>query len=228
MEQLVNNMRRPLRQSRYGLGQLCTDVVIAVGNSSAAAAVQSHERIRHTAHDVSARQAKGVGKGVRIELNELDTRLRVAARGRSPTAFPPPRSDLSTPAPVEVHGKGDEPWPPLYVPSQARIRERIVVSLHPTTRGRRAAKQDITTVERVVGGIHTTVRTSVIGTSIKRSIAVNVVLDRNPRQKTLPARTVEQIRVRNAISRQVTTRMGIRQRCNRCSFVVTLRRCCGA
>lgn len=228
MEQLVNNMHRPLRQSRHGLGQLCAGVVIAVVNSSAAAAVQSHERIRHTAHDALARQAMGVGKGIRIELNELDTRLRVAARGRAPTAFPPPRSNLSTPAPVEVHGKGDEQWPPLYVRSQVRIRERIVVSLHPTTRGRRAAEQDITTVERVVGGIHTTVRSGVIGTSIKRSIPVNVVLDRIRHQRTLPVRTIEQIRVRNAISRQVTTRMGIRQRCNRCAFVVTLRRCCGA
>ena len=172
-------------------------VLMLAGNPSAAATYQSHESIRHAAHDYLARQASGVNKDISIEVNDLDPRLRVAACGQPLTTFLPPGSDIFTATTVGVQCKGDKPWT-LYVPAQIKILEKVVITLRPMNRGHKISPQDITTMKREVNGLHTGFYTDparVIGKLIKRSIPVNSVLDPNLLEKMLLVRRGEQVAI---------------------------------
>ena len=234
MKQLFNILDPTSWRFLFRLFGLSMGLLMFVGNPSLAATFESHNSIRHAAHNFLAHQASGVNKDIKIKVNELDPRLRVAACDQPLSTFFPPGSDLFTTSTVGVQCRGTKPWT-LYVPAQVDIVEKVVITLRPMTRGHRVTPQDVTTIKRDVGGLHTGFFTDtnvVIGKVIKRSIPVNSVLTRNLLQKTLLVRrgdqvTIvaraaglevrmtgkalmngsqgEQIQVRNATSKQVVT-----------------------
>jgi len=195
MFQSVKNIHLNARRLLHGVCGVCAGLLLLAGNPLAAATFQTHESIRQAAHDFLARHATGVSKDIRINVNDLDPRLRVPACDQALTSFLPPGSDIFTTSTVGVQCKGKKPWT-LYVPAQINILENVVITMRPLPRGHQISQQDITTVKRDVGGLHSgffTDPAKVIGKLIKRSISVNSVLDPNLLQRTLMVRRGEQV-----------------------------------
>lgn len=197
MKQLVKKPYPLSRRFRLSLCGLCMGLLMLAGNPLAAATYQSHESIRHAVQKFLTRQAKGVNKDIRIKVNDLDPRLRVAACDQALTTYFPPGSDLFTASTIGVQCKGTKPWT-LYVPSQVSIVEKVVITLRPMTRGHKITPQDITTVKREVRGLHTGFYTDpgrVIGKVIKRPVPVNSVLANNLLEKSLMVHRGEQVTI---------------------------------
>jgi flagella basal body P-ring formation protein FlgA len=171
--------------------------LLAAGEPLLAATHQSHESIRQAVHDYLAAQTRSLGRATRIDVDELDPRLLVAACNRALSTFLPPGADIFSVSTVGVQCRGDNSWT-LYVPVKVKILETVVISLRPMSRGHQISRQDITLIQRDVAGLHIGYYNDpdkVVGKVLRRSVAINSVLGPGLLEKAQVIRRGEQVMI---------------------------------
>jgi flagella basal body P-ring formation protein FlgA len=194
-------------------------------------AIQDPEVIRQTARQFAMGLVASEGGAARVEVAQLDRRLRLPACDRPLAAFASPGGRSSTRPSIGVRCDGAAAWS-LYVSVTVERLGQVVVTTRPIPRGQTLADDDLRLAERDLGGLHGGYLTSIdqaVGqratrdlradeevapgqlgapTAIKRGAEVTIVasdaaMDVRMRGVALAAGAVGQrIRVRNATSRR--------------------------
>jgi flagella basal body P-ring formation protein FlgA len=89
----------------------------------------------------------------RVEVGQLDRRLRLPLCDKPLSAFLSPASRTATRQSVGVRCDGTLPWS-LYVPVTVERPGQVVVSTRPIPRGQVIAEADVRLVERDLGTLH--------------------------------------------------------------------------
>lgn len=116
----------------------------------AAATFEDLERIRQTAHEVLSRQALPAGTKQRIEVSQLDPRLRLTACPAALEGFLPAGATNFGQTRVGVRCNGPQPWT-LYVPARVKRVEHVLIAARPLAGGSIVRSEDILTQELEIG-----------------------------------------------------------------------------
>lgn len=133
--------------TRTGAGAL---LALLLWPLTAAADIESHQRILDTAHRFLQQQAQARGGKTEIRLGTLDPRLRLARCDGSLEAWLPANGRLAGNTSVGVRCTGSPAWK-LFVPAYIARIERVIVSRGFLPRGAVLEREHLMLVEREVG-----------------------------------------------------------------------------
>lgn len=144
----------------------------------AADAVQSHNSIREAAEEHVLRNAGQFPAIPRVEVGNLDSRLRLVACDQPLETYDSPNGLSGGRGVVGVRCNGSKPWK-LYVPVKVALIESVVVSRRPLVRGQTLRAADVMLSEMDVSRLRKAYFTridDVVGLRSKRSVSAGSTL----------------------------------------------------
>jgi len=121
----------------YQMASLAALVILtctAVNSAMASNKWQSHEELAQTVYDYVSNKLKGPPNSYTINLNPIDTRLKLIRCEQAIEAFGPMNRQMSDRMTVGVRCAGAKPWK-VYIPVQITRFGYIIVAKRPLIRG---------------------------------------------------------------------------------------------
>lgn len=185
--------------ARYSYRWLLASILFPVAVTAMADTVEmqmeSPLAIKAAARAFVAQQIERAFPVHTIEVNDLDSRLKLAACDVPLEGFLPPGGRLPGTTTVGVRCSGSKPWT-IYMPAMVKVIRQVVVAKHPVLRGTPIGKDDVALEEREIGGnidsyIFDTAH--VLGKIAKRPMSAATVLTTNMLAAPLLVRRGQQI-----------------------------------
>jgi flagella basal body P-ring formation protein FlgA len=140
--------------------------------------VQSHDSIREAARGHVLENADDFAVSPRVEVGNLDSRLRLVACDEPLQTYDSPNGLNGGRGVVGVRCNGSNPWK-IYVPVKVALMESVVVSRRPLVRGQSLQADDVALSEVDVSRLHKAYFTrveDVVGLRSKRAVSAGSTL----------------------------------------------------